>query len=197
MNAGQVEFGHSSDGPRGRGGSPIAQLNAQGYAAAGLFAQPLEGSDYRRHWKIEGQRGAYPQTGDGTVQPIFGGRQYDGSGVTVGRIMLAQPMMTKYDSYIPYGVTRSIKTDVHLASNFPIPPIHMDWQGYLRNFLDESASDVFANSKHAASKLIKLCSIYRSNTNPTMGGEGRDGADAYTFGKGCRSLNLFDLDKLI
>ena len=197
LNAGQVEFGHSSDGPRGRGGSPIAQLNAQGYAAAGLFAQPLEGSDYRRHWKIEGQRGAYPQTGDGTVQPIFGGRQYDGSGVTVGRIMLAQPMMTKYDSYIPYGVTRSIKTDVHLASNFPIPPIHMDWQGYLRNFLDESASDVFANSKHAASKLIKLCSIYRSNTNPTMGGEGRDGADAYTFGKGCRSLNLFDLDKLI
>jgi len=73
----------------------------------------------------------------------------------------------------------------------------MEWQGYLRNFLDESASDVFANAKHGASKMIKLCSIFRSNTNPLMGGEGRDGDGSYTFGKGCRSLNLFDLDKLI
>ena len=75
----------------------------------------------------------------------------------------------------------------------------MDWQGYLRNFLDESASNAFANSRHGASKMIKLCSIFRSHTNPDKGGEGRDGTIAgnYTFGLGVRSLNMFDLDKLI
>ena len=81
--------------------------------------------------------------------------------------------------------------------NFPIPPIHMEWQGYLRNFLDESAGDTFANAKHGASKMVKLCSIFRSNTNPLKGGEGRDGSGDYTYGLGVRSLNMFDLNKLI
>ena len=197
MGAGSISYGHATGGPKGRGGSPIAQLNAQGYAGAGLFAQPITGSDYRGHWKIEGNVGYYDQVDDDVAQPIFGQRQDDVSGLTVGRKFLANPMMTQYDTYRPLNSQNMIKNDAYLASNFPVPPIHMDWQGYLRNFLDESASDVFANSKHAASKMIKLCSIYRSHTNPVLGGEGRDGNEAYTFGKGCRSLNLFDLDKLI
>ena len=73
----------------------------------------------------------------------------------------------------------------------------MEWQGYLRNFLDESAGDTFANAKHGASKMIKLCSIYRSHTNPLTGGEGRDGSAHYTYGLGVRSINMFDLTKLI
>ena len=86
--------------------------------------------------------------------------------------------------------------DSQLWPNLPIPPLHMEWQGYLRNFLDESAADTFANAKHGASKMIKLCSIFRSNTDWAAGGEGRDayGNDS-TYGLGVRSLNIFDLFK--
>jgi hypothetical protein len=73
----------------------------------------------------------------------------------------------------------------------------MEWQGYLRNFLDETAADTFANAKHSASKMVKQCSIFRSTTDPLRGGEGRDGTGDYSFGHGVRSLNLFDLDKLV
>ena len=112
-------------------------------------------------------------------------------------------MMSKYDSYIPDSRTdvsgQLFVSGITTFPNFPIPPLHMDWQGYLRNFLDESASNAFANSRHGASKMVKLCSIFRSHTNPLEGGEGRDGpvAGNYTFGLGVRSLNMFDLDKLI
>ena len=194
-------FGHSSNSPYTMGGTPIAQVNSQGYAAPGLFARPLPLSDYRNHLKIEGAY-AYPvdTAGNDAVQPIFGARQNDASGLTGAnnsRKFIGNPMLTMYDTYAPDNTYNNLAENNYTAPNFPIPPLHMDWQGYLRNFLDESASDVFANSKHAASKMIKLCSIYRAHTNPLTGGEGRDGADEYTFGKGCRSLNLFDLDKLI
>lgn len=193
-----VSYGHVTTGPRGRGGTPIAQVNAQGYAAPGLFAQPITGSDNtRRHQKLDGAVTNFTMLTSEISQPIFGARYLDLSGSTNGQKYLANPMMSKYDSYVPNGATHTLTESVFTAPNFPLPPLHMDWQGYLRNFLDESASDVFANSKHAASKMIKLCSIYRSHTDPLLGGEGRDGEGEYTFGKGCRSLNLFDLDKLI
>ena len=111
--------------------------------------------------------------------------------------------MTRYDSYVPDTLRETTGNSEILGvpafPNFPIPPIHMDWQGYLRNFFDESASNAFANTKHGASKMIKLCSIFRSTTDPLTGGEGKDGdiSGNYTFGLGVRSLNMFDLDKLI
>jgi len=79
---------------------------------------------------------------------------------------------------------------------------YMDWGGMFRNYLDESAADVFANSKHLAnSQNIRGCTIYRSSYNPHEGGEGRDAANssnqALTFGVGCRSLNIFDLEELV
>jgi len=82
--------------------------------------------------------------------------------------------------------------------NMSIPPLHMDWQGYMRNWLDESASNLFTNAKHAASKKVNSLSIYRSTTEGDRGGEGRD-SDKWnaSFGVGCRSLNLFDLDRLL
>ena len=74
----------------------------------------------------------------------------------------------------------------------------MDWQGYMRNWLDESSSNVFTNAKHAASKKVNSLSIYRSTADYARGGEGRDGqADNATYGVGVRSLNLFDLDRLL
>ena len=197
-----VSYGTAS----GLGGSPIAQINAQGYAAPGGVARPLASSDVRGHGLIEG---AYipssftsgPLLGANTAQPIFGARWGTGDSATNDRKFIANPMMISYDSYVPNSLTGGHHTlpGLPMFPNFPVPPLHMDWQGYLRNFFDESASNVFANTRHGASKMIKLCSIFRSHTDPIEGGEGRDGnvAGNFTFGLGVRSLNMFDLDKLI
>jgi hypothetical protein len=77
-----------------------------------------------------------------------------------------------------------------------VPLLNSDWQGYMRNYIDESAANVFANARHAANDKVGLVSVYKSSTNSLLGGEGRDGSDV-TFGKGVRSLNLFDLDRLL
>ena len=186
------------------GGSPIAQLNAQGYAGAGVGASSIDYSDYRLHSLIEQQfnGGAlgdiadlhYPDisiTHQG--QPIFGGYADADAEADMNTFlntvfpvqMLEQAQHGQHDG------------DSNMRPQFPFPPIHMEWQGYLRNFLDETAADTFANSKHSASKMVKQCSIFRSTTDPTAGGEGRDGTEGYTFGHGVRSLNLFDLNKLV
>ena len=87
----------------------------------------------------------------------------------------------------------------------PIPAEHMNWQGYLLNWIDESAVDVFANARHAANKKVNLVSIYRSVTD-ISGGEGRDTPSTdetypvqnyLTYGPGVRSLNMFSLDRLV
>ena len=175
------------------GGTAIHQLNAQGYAAPGLMASSISGSDFRKHSDIE-QISGYGEVSYPAVvgQPIFGARATDASNITGKngseyRYLIANSMMEDYDAS---------SGDSQLWPNLPIPPLHMEWQGYLRNFLDESAADTFANAKHGASKMIKLCSIFRSNTDWAAGGEGRDayGNDS-TYGLGVRSLNIFDLFK--
>jgi len=80
-----------------------------------------------------------------------------------------------------------------------VPVRDSDWQGYMRNFFDQSAADTFANVRHASNDKVGFASIYNSTTdavNKNGIGEGRDG-DVVTFGKGVRSLNLFDLDSLV
>ena len=91
--------------------------------------------------------------------------------------------------------SRSLGVDPVVA----VPVRDSDWQGYMRNFFDQSAADTFANVRHAANDKVGFASIYNSSTqseNAEGIGEGRDG-DNVTFGKGVRSLNLFDLDDLV
>ena len=184
------------------GGTAIAQVNAQGYAGPGVGAYPLAlsgNSDFRGHMLIEPQRD-YPSSVQLYGQPIFGGRP----GVNADKLNIvgddrryfANSMIEDAELSVPADLDDG-SDNIQLFPNFPIPPIHMEWQGYLRNFLDESAAETFANAKHGASKMVKLCSIFRSHTDPATGGEGRDGTQQYTYGHGVRSLNLFDLDKLI
>jgi hypothetical protein len=149
--------------------------------------------------RIEPQRD-YPSSVQLYGQPIFGGRP----GVAADKLdILGTDRRYFANSMIedaelsPVNDLDDGSENTQLFPNFPIPPIHMEWQGYLRNFLDESAAETFANAKHGASKMVKLCSIFRSHTDPATGGEGRDGTQQYTYGHGVRSLNLFDLDKLI
>jgi len=175
------------------GGHPCSQLNAQGYPLPGYTASSIPGSDFRSHSEIE-QNNQQSQPDYG--QPIFGARAGNDpdnnttAGTDEKRYLIANPMIQDVNFNGDGGWD-------HTFPNFPIPPIHMEWQGYLRNFLDESAAETFANAKHGASKMIKLCSIFRSHTDPLTGGEGRDGSGDYTFGHGVRSLNIFDLNKLV
>jgi hypothetical protein len=181
------------------GGNATHQINAQGYAAPGIGASSIAGSDYRSHSELEKQRDLNVSI-NVYGQPIFGGRpgiNSDKKYITGNdRRFLANSMLEDAE-VSPVADTSQTSTAMQLFPNFPIPPIHMEWQGYLRNFLDESAGDTFANAKHGASKMIKLCSIFRSHTDPLTGGEGRDGSGDYTFGHGVRSLNIFDLNKLV
>jgi len=183
----------------GLGGTAIAQINAQGYAAPGIAASGIVGADYRSHSLMEPSRN-YSGGINVYGQPIFGGRPGIASTVSnivgLDRRYLSNSMLEDSELTPAYNVgSGSVNTE--MFPQFPIPPIHMEWQGYLRNFLDESAGDTFANAKHGANKLVKLCSIFRSNTDPLLGGEGRDGSGDYTFGHGVRSLNIFDLNKLV
>ena len=181
------------------GGTAIAQINSQGYAAPGVAASSIAGSDYRSHSEIEKQR----DYNSGTHiygQPIFGGRpgvNADKLNITGDDRRYFANSMLEDAEISPIADLDDSSDNIQLFPNFPIPPIHMEWQGYLRNFLDESAGDTFANAKHGANKMVKLCSIFRSNTDPIRGGEGRDGSGDYTFGHGVRSLNIFDLNKLV
>ena len=88
------------------------------------------------------------------------------------------------------------------APAFPIPPLNMDWQGYMRNWLDDTAANTFQNAKHLAEDKVNGVSIYRSHRGSLGGGEGREagvgGANGQvSYGKGVRSLNLFDFERLM
>ena len=99
------------------------------------------------------------------------------------------------------GVYGSIQTpSTGVESGYregPVSVIHGDSTAYMRNFLDRSASDLFANAKHCANPRVGFVSIYNSSTDPVVGGEGRDSTNEVSFGKGVRSLNIFDLDRLL
>jgi len=116
-----------------------------------------------------------------------------------------------YGSYLKYendgtegavvfgGLAEEIQDPTTGATNreVPVPVIHGDSYAYMRNFLDNSAADLFANAKHCANPRVGYVSIYNSTTDATNGGEGRDSTDTVSWGKGVRSLNIFDLDRLV
>ena len=167
-------------------GGAIDQINAAGYQTYTSQAAALSGSDTRLSFGLEGG-GATSSTASG-LENVFGGGWAASS--TSGVAGIQGSMLSYHDP--------ETSATAYMAPEMPIPPLHMDWQGYMRNFLDESAADLFTNAKHAASKKVNLLSIYRSTKEAHRGGEGRDGTDqATTFGVGVRSLNLFDLDRQI
>ena len=78
----------------------------------------------------------------------------------------------------------------------PLPPLGMDSLGFMRNWLDDTASNIFQNAKHMSEDKVNGVSIYRSHRG--AGGEGRDApVDKQSFGVGVRSLNIFDLERLL
>ena len=167
------------------GGSPLDQINAQGYLTTYDNVSALAEVDISKHAGLEGVSGIYESAW---------GRGMPGTSGVPGRI--------QQDNYVAGTANNFLQVFRTLHPAIPFVPLHMGWQGYLRNWVDESAVGLFANAKHGANKKVNLLSIYRSVTE-LNGGEGRDGAtdptyvDYLTYGPGVRSLNLFSLDRLL
>lgn len=174
---------------RDTGGYPIDQINSQGYMNITMDASSILGSDSRR---IIGYDGGMEVTDKAlsAYEDIHGfGIPAPGSGTPA----------LMFPSQVAYYMRDLQSSGVTLMSSVPSftpGPLHLDSLGYMRNFLDESGANLFSNAKHLSYKKINGVSIYRSTNGP--GGEGRDGViDTDTFGVGVRSLNLFDLNKMM
>lgn len=168
------------------GGSPMDQINSQGYQTMFDLATNTPGAEDTVTFHVGLEPGAVSG-----AEPVFG-RGLAGTPGEPGKI---NGVMTHARMVEGEGMKWD---EGELHPVFPFPPLHMGWQGYIRNWLDESAVSVFSNARHGASKKVNLLSIYRSSTSPSVGGEGRDAASgAPTFGLGVRSLNMFDLNRLV
>ena len=189
------------------GGSPIDQINSQGYLTVTPNASALPGSDLRRHVGAEmWSQGKYNLS---ATEPIFGWgipavSAVSGVSELPAELGIHKAFYMSGDGLGNYIEGASGYSETQTTPEFPIPPINMDWQGYMRNWLDESSSNVFQNAKHLASKKVNGVSIYKSTQEGDSGGEGRDGdtyddgtGTGFKFGVGVRSLNLFDLDRLL
>ena len=184
---GEVDYGGATIASQYTGGgSPMDQAGSQGYQVMFDTAVGIEGApDVTKHIGLEG--GASPG-----MEPVFG-RGLAGLSGEPGKI---NGLVTHAPMVEGLGMVWDLG---QLHPQFPIPPINLGWQGYTRNWLDESAACLFANAKHAANKKVNLLSIYRSNTLGLRGGEGRDSSllEGPTYGVGVKSLNMFDLDRLL
>jgi len=80
-----------------------------------------------------------------------------------------------------------------LHPQLPTPPVHMTWEGYMSNYLDQSAASLFANAKHASNKKVNLLSIIRTHAVPASEGRDSTSTDA-SWGVGVRSLDIFELN---
>ena len=187
------------------GGSPVDQVNGQGYPHWTQNVRVISTADSTR--RITGTdsdfpNGLYqlssclrvfgwgmpsmnPSAGVGTMQPRLGGfSAYNATSGLEGK---------DYSGWI--------YTTAEPAT--PLPPLGMDSLGFMRNWLDESAAGMWQNAKHMAEDKVNGVSIYRSHMGGLTGGEGRDCDAAFTaggyasFGVGVRSLNIFDLERLV
>ena len=183
----EVDYqGRANNSQMTLGGSPMDQVNSQGYQTMFDLAINTPGAEDTLSYHA----GLEPGSVSG-AEPVFG-RGLAGERGEPGKI---NGVMTHARMIEGIGMKWD---EGELHPIFPFPPLHLGWQGYIRNWLDESAANVFANARHGASKKVNLLSIYRSSTSSDIGGEGRDTSTGNpTFGVGVRSLNMFDLNRLV
>ena len=182
------------------GGSPVDQVNGAGYTHWTQNVRVLGPCDNIRRltgtdsdfpngiYQLSsclrvfgwGMPSMNPSAGVGTIQPRLGGfSAYNAVSGVGGK---------DYSGWI--------YTTAEPAT--PLPPLGMDSLGYMRNWFDESAAGMWQNAKHMAEDKVNGVSIYRSHMGGSAGGEGRDHKSSNcSYGVGVRSLNVFDLERLV
>ena len=196
--SGTISPGNGYGGTADTGGSFVDQVNGQGYTHWTQNVQTLANSDQLRKVATDSD---FPQTiyQTSAALRVFGWGQpsnlADRGVATMG---------ARIGGFSSYNVVSGQGGDPDKswiyacgAPPFPLPPINMEWQGYMRNWFDQTASNVWQNAKHMSEDKVNGLSIYRSNQSGAAGGEGRDAGSTFTYGVGVRSLNLFDMDRLL
>ena len=184
------------------GGSFVDQINGQGYTHFTQNTRMLGTADKRSITNTDSDMpgGVYELSsclrvfgwGHPSRVPNTGAAQM---GARIAGFSAVQALSSNVDCDAAYIYTNA-------APSFPAPPLNMDWQGYMRNWVDWTAANVFQNAKHLAEDKVNGLSIYRSHRSSLGGGEGREAgtgaADGQvSYGKGVRSLNLFDFERLM
>tara|TARA_R110000824_G_scaffold192359_6_gene374486 strand:- start:4086 stop:8291 length:4206 start_codon:yes stop_codon:yes gene_type:complete len=182
------------------GGSFVDQINGQGYTHFTQNTRMLGTADPRNITNTDSDMpgGIYQLSsclrvfgwGHPSRVPNNGVAQMSARVAGFSAVQAVSSNVTSDDAYIY----------TNAAPAFPPPPLNMDWQGYMRNWMDDTASNTFQNAKHLAEDKVNGISIYRSHRGSLGGGEGREagtGANNISYGQGVRSLNLFDFERLM
>ena len=185
------------------GGSPVDQVNGQGYTHWTQNVRVLGAADNVR--RLTGTDSDFPQ---GIYQLSSCLRVFGWGMPSMDPSAGVATMQPRIGGFSAYNAVSGIGGQPSGAYFYttaepvtPMAPVGMDYYGFMRNWLDESAAGMFQNAKHMAEDKVNGLSIYRSHMGGATGGEGRDadagGADAGSFGVGVRSLNVFDLERLV
>jgi len=205
------------------GGSPMHQLNAQGYMSPYPAAASLEwavGVTHTPGYSLWEQ--PYSTRNDQLAKSKWG-EHYEVWGY--GNFWDSDRKYAPAGSFpqvgpgtagdAPYGVSSLDYNAFPLgvvSYSEPRMPLHTAPGGFARNFLDQEGANLFANAKHLAHYMVGGVSIYlstigydplaergtdaRSQNNMYRGGEGSS-TKWGTAGAGVRSTNLFDLGKML
>lgn len=182
------------------GGSFVDQINAAGYTHFTQQTQYLAGADARRraNGDVDIPGGVYSLS---STQRVFGwGHPTATPNLGVATMQSRMVGFSSVHNTSDAGIYDQAYIYTQAEPSFPIPPLNMEWQGYLRHFFDETASNVWQNVKHMSEDKVNGVSIYRSSRGSYAGGEGRErgtGENTTSYGAGVRSLNLFDFDRLM
>jgi hypothetical protein len=212
------------------GGTPMSQLNAQGYLVPNPAARALwvDGSLYGTQTNTDSNHGQHYTPGDsvwrhsfaernsqikdkGEHYEVWGYGNYWESGGDVYKPTGTLPNIAGGGAGdAPFGASSNQANDASagVASYSPPKrPMHSPSEGFLRNWLDHQAADLFANAKHLANPKVGGVSIYLSHSGKSirsdagnfgkwLGGESTSSKNS-THGVGVRSLNMFDLNRLL
>ena len=182
------------------GGSPVDQVNGAGYPHWTQNVRVLGPADNIR--RITGTDSDFP---NGIYQLSSCLRVFGWGMPSMNPSAGVATMQPRLGGFSAYNATSGLAGQASGAYIYttaepvtPLPPLGMDSLGYMRNWFDESAAGMWQNAKHMAEDKVNGVSIYRSHMGGQSGGEGRDAdMDKASFGVGVRSLNIFDLERLV
>ena len=182
------------------GGSPVDQVNGAGYPHWTQNVRVLSPADNIR--RITGTDSDFP---NGIYQLSSCLRVFGWGMPSMNPSAGVATMQPRLGGFSAYNATSGLEGKDYSGWIYttaepvtPLPPLGMDSLGYMRNWFDESAAGMWQNAKHMAEDKVNGVSIYRSHMGGHTGGEGRDcDTDKASFGVGVRSLNIFDLERLV
>lgn len=182
------------------GGSPVDQVNGAGYPHWTQNVRVLGAADNIR--RLTGTDSDFP---GGIYQLSSCLRVFGWGNPSMDPTAGVGTMQPRIGGFSAYNATSDSGGEDYsgwtwntAAPATPLPPLGMDSLGYMRNWFDETAIGMWQNAKHLAEDKVNGVSIYRSHMGGTTGGEGRDiNPGQSSYGCGVRSLNLFDLERLL